>query len=85
MVKFLSEDLKVAGLTVLRGIEGGTSGHGIHTASLLALSLDLPLVVEFYDEQSKARAAAEAAVEKFGLRHVLIIQATALCATPASV
>lgn len=78
LVKFLNEDQKVAGLTVLRGIEGGTAGRGIHTTSLLALSLDLPLVVEFYDDQARARQAAEQAALKFALKHVVILPATAL-------
>lgn len=78
LIKFLNEEQKVAGITVLRGIEGGTASHGIHTTSLLALSLDLPLVVEFYDEAVKVRHAAEEAVSKFGLRHVVFIPATAL-------
>ncbi len=40
---------KVSGMTVLRGIAGFGPDGRLHTASLLDLSLDLPLVVEFYD------------------------------------
>lgn len=46
---------KVRGVTVFRGIAGfGKSGR-VHSASLLDLSLDLPVVVEFFDEPAKVR------------------------------
>ena len=44
---------KVRGVTVFRGISGfGESGE-IQAARLLDLSLNLPIVVEFFDEPSK--------------------------------
>ncbi|EGV16482.1 DUF190 domain-containing protein [Thiocapsa marina] len=60
----LHDELRVRGVTVMRGIEGyGASGKR-HGASLIDLSLDLPLVVEFFDRPEKA-AAAIARVERF--------------------
>jgi hypothetical protein len=51
----LHDEEKVWGVTVFRGISGfGKSGH-IHSAELLDLSLDLPLVIEFFDEPAKVR------------------------------
>ncbi len=45
----LHDQEQVRGVTVFRGISGfGASGR-IHEARLLDLSLDLPLVVEFFD------------------------------------
>lgn len=42
---------KVAGATVLRGISGfGASSH-LHTAHILRLSQDLPMVIEAVDTQ----------------------------------
>jgi uncharacterized protein len=47
---------KVRGVTVFRGISGfGRSGR-VHSATLLDVSLDLPLVIEFFD--TPARIAA---------------------------
>ena len=44
---------KIAGATVLRGILGfGASSH-VHTANILRLSQDLPIVVEFIDSQDE--------------------------------
>lgn len=49
----LHDEEKVRGVTVFRGISGfGRSGK-VHSASLLDLSLDLPVVVEFFDEPAK--------------------------------
>lgn len=49
----LHDEEKVVGVTVFRGISGfGKSGR-MHSSSLLDLSLDLPVVIEFFDEPSK--------------------------------
>ena len=45
--------LGMAGATVLRGVMGyGAKAH-VHTAKLLELSYDLPLVVEIVDENAR--------------------------------
>ena len=49
----LHDEEKVQGVTVFRGIAGfGRSGK-LHSASLLDLSLDLPVVIEFFDATHK--------------------------------
>lgn len=56
LTDFLRQHESVRGLTVFRGITGyGQSGQ-MHGASLLDLSLDLPLVLEFFDEADKVVA-----------------------------
>ena len=51
----LHDEEKVRGVTVFRGIGGfGRSGK-MHSSSLLDLSFDLPVVVEFFDEPAKAQ------------------------------
>jgi PII-like signaling protein len=51
----LHDEEKVWGVTVFRGITGfGKSGH-VHSSNLVDLSLDLPLVIEFFDEPAKVR------------------------------
>lgn len=50
---------KVHGVTVFRGIAGfGASGE-VHSADLLRLSVDLPLVIEFFDETETVKAALD--------------------------
>jgi len=57
LLRLLHDELGVCGVTVLRGIEGYGGSGRLHAASLLDLSLDLPLVVEFFDAPERARAA----------------------------
>ncbi|AEB12509.1 DUF190 domain-containing protein [Marinithermus hydrothermalis] len=44
------------GATVLKGVMGYGAGSRIHTATILRLSEDLPVVVEIVDEEEKIRA-----------------------------
>ncbi|OGQ23214.1 MAG: hypothetical protein A3I05_04205 [Deltaproteobacteria bacterium RIFCSPLOWO2_02_FULL_44_10] len=43
----------LAGCTVLRGIEGFGASSRIHTAKILRLSADLPIVIEIVDAEEK--------------------------------
>jgi hypothetical protein len=43
----------LAGATVLRGLEGFGAHSRLHTAKILRLSSDLPIVVEIVDTQEK--------------------------------
>ncbi len=49
----LHDQEKVRGVTVFRGISGFGKSGKMHSSSLLDMSLDLPLVVEFFDEPAK--------------------------------
>lgn len=46
----------LAGATVLRGIEGFGAHSRLHTAKILRLSVDLPIVVEIVDTLEKIEA-----------------------------
>jgi len=51
-----ARELHLAGATVLRGPMGfGKSSH-LHTAKILRLSMDLPLVIEIVDSEEKINA-----------------------------
>ena len=76
IIKFLHDEEKVSGVTVLRGIAGFSSDGKMHTASLIDLSLDLPLIVEFYDEPVRVDAVVRHLVEKMGLPHIVTWPAT---------
>ncbi len=53
LLAYLHDVEKVSGVTAFRGIAGfGKSGE-MHSSDLLNLSLNMPLVVEFFDEQQK--------------------------------
>lgn len=46
----------LAGATVLRGLEGYGANSRLHTARILRLSTDLPIVVEIVDTKEKIEA-----------------------------
>jgi PII-like signaling protein len=46
----------LAGATVLRGVEGFGARSRIHTARILRLSEDLPIVIELVDTEEKIKA-----------------------------
>ncbi len=67
----LHDDEKVCGVTVFRGISGfGKSGR-MHSSSLLDLSMDLPLVIEFFDEPAKVSGILEHLAEFLEPDHVV--------------
>ena len=55
----LHDEHKIKGVTMFRGVAGfGESGE-THSSSLLELSFDMPVVVEFFDKETKVREALE--------------------------
>ena len=51
-----AREMQIAGATVLRGPMGlGKSSH-LHTAKILRLSMDLPIVIEIVDSEEKINA-----------------------------
>ena len=59
LLKYLHDESKVRGVTVFRGITGFGSSGKYHSSTLMDMSLDLPVVIEFYDEPGKAAAIIE--------------------------
>ena len=51
-----ARELHLAGATVLRGPMGFGKSSRLHTAKILRLSMDLPLVIEIVDSEEKVRA-----------------------------
>ena len=48
-----AQEKKILSVTVLRGIEGVDFKNRLHTIKLLNLSIDLPLIIEMFDEREK--------------------------------
>ncbi|MCX7655118.1 MAG: DUF190 domain-containing protein [Treponemataceae bacterium] len=48
-----ARELKLSGATVLRGIMGFGSHSHMHSAGILTLSADLPIVIEIVDKEEK--------------------------------
>jgi PII-like signaling protein len=51
-----ARELGLAGATVLRGPMGFGAASHIHTAKILRLSLDLPMVIEIVDTEDKVKS-----------------------------
>jgi PII-like signaling protein len=51
-----ARELHLAGATVLRGPMGFGKSSRLHTAKILRLSMDLPLVIEIVDAEEKIQA-----------------------------
>lgn len=59
LVNYLKKEANIRGISVFRAISGfGDTGVN-HTASLIDLSLDLPLTIEFFDSKDKIEPALE--------------------------
>lgn len=55
----LHDEHKIHGVTVFRGIAGFGRHGQVHSADLLRLNADLPLVVEFFDDPRSVDEALE--------------------------
>ncbi len=71
LLKRLNDEGKVRGVTVFRGIAGFGKSGTIHSSSLLDMSLDLPVVVEFFDEPEKAQAIVDELYKQVGPGHIV--------------
>ena len=61
-----ARELHLAGATVLRGSMGFGAASRIHTAKILRLSMDLPIVIEIVDTEEKVNTLLPALEEMMG-------------------
>jgi len=71
IIKYLHDNEAIAGATVFRGIEGYGSSGQLHDASLIDLSFDLPIMVEFFDESTKVLQAVKYLKEHFNISQAI--------------
>ena len=48
-----AREMELAGATVIRGVEGFGANSRIHTAKILRLSEDLPILIEIVDKEER--------------------------------
>lgn len=77
IVDYLKKEAKVRGITVFRAISGFGETGNHHMTSLVDLSLDLPLAVEFFDHKEKVEAALEALSKMVKPEHIITWEANA--------
>lgn len=54
-IVYTARELHIAGTTVLRGIMGYGANSKIHTAKILRLSEDLPIIIEIVDDEENIK------------------------------
>jgi len=59
VLKVLHDEMKVRHTAVFRAIEGFESGGEVHSTQIMTLSLNLPILVEFFDTPEVADKAAK--------------------------
>lgn len=59
LMEHLHDREQVRGVTVFRGISGFGKSGKMHSSDLLDMSLNLPVVVEFFDTPEKVQAILE--------------------------
>ncbi len=71
----LHDEHKVNGVTVFRGISGfGRSGE-THSSVLLDVSFDLPVVIEFFDEDDKVQSVINSLKDTIPKCHIITFDA----------
>ena len=75
LLKRLHDEEKIQGVTVFRGISGFGSSGKLHSSSLLDMSLDLPLVIEFFDVPEKVSQILEHIRRDIDPGHIVCWQA----------
>ena len=71
IVELLHKQHRVAGVTAFRGIAGfGNSGQ-VHESCLLDMSLDLPVIIEFFDRPENVAAVMPLLNDMVGPGHIV--------------
>ena len=71
LVAKLHDDEKVRGVTVFRGISGFGKSGKMHSSDLLDLSMDLPVVIEFFDLPAKVSQIMQHLIKEVEPGHIV--------------
>jgi PII-like signaling protein len=74
IVDCLKKTAQIRGFSVFRAISGH-GDSGAHGATFIDLSLDLPLVIEFFDSKEKTTLALEALSKIIKPEHIIFWEA----------
>lgn len=82
LLNILHDQQRVRGVVVFRGIAGFGSRGEVHAADILRLTVDLPIVIEFFDQPKVAEAAVRLLKDLIPADH--IVRWTARCGLPVA-
>jgi len=71
IMQYLHDTKSISGATAYRGVEGYGSSGEIHDSSLIDLSFNLPITVEFFDESNNVLTVLEHLKENFNLSQTI--------------
>jgi hypothetical protein len=83
LLKCLHDELGVLGATVTRGVAGFGASGVVHSAGLMDLATDLPLVLEFFDRPDRARIAIDRIKAFVEPSHIVSWSVNVECDDPA--
>jgi PII-like signaling protein len=76
MLNILHDQQRVKTVTVFRGIAGMGDGGEVHASDLLRLMVDLPIVIEFFDEPKIVEAVLGLVRDCIPAGHIVSWQAS---------
>ncbi len=71
VLRIVHDEEGIANVHAFRAIAGTGGGRDVHTASLLALSLRLPVIVEFFAEEGKVLQAIDKLQRRLDLHDII--------------
>lgn len=71
LLRLLHDQERVAGVTAFRGIAGFGGSGRVHEAGLLDMSLDLPVIIEFFDRPERVEAVMQNLHDKVAPGHMV--------------
>lgn len=74
VVSYLKDDAKIRGMSVFRALRG-FGETGTHSATMLDLSLSLPITIEFFDTKDKVEPALAHLSQTIKPEHVVFWEA----------
>ncbi|MDH5632969.1 MAG: DUF190 domain-containing protein [Gammaproteobacteria bacterium] len=79
LLKQLHDQEQVRGVTVFRGIQGFGEHGQMHSAGIIDLSLNLPVVIEFFDTPEKVESIVEHLADQVAPGHLVQWSAKVNC------
>ena len=74
IIDYLNDELHIRGVSVFRAIQG-MGDTGKHAVNLIDLSLDLPLAIEFFDDEAKVKKGIDYLNQFIKPEHILFWEA----------